>query len=111
MNWIPLSNEAELVKINELSFSSPQVIFKHSTRCSISGMAKSRLERSNDPNNIGFHLLDLLKCRSLSNKVAQDYDISHESPQILIIINGKCVYHESHSGIDMTGIVSHAKAA
>ena len=111
MNWITLSNEADLEKINKLSFTSPQVIFKHSTRCSISAMAKNRLERSEGPENLGFHLLDLIKYRSLSNQVAKDYNVYHESPQILTIIDGKCVYNESHSGIDMSGIIIHTKAA
>ncbi|MEO5647421.1 MAG: bacillithiol system redox-active protein YtxJ, partial [Chitinophagaceae bacterium] len=87
--------------IKEQSKSTPQVIFKHSTRCSISSMAKSRLERSSEPENMDFHYLDLIAHRSLSTKIADEFNVYHESPQVLVISNGECIYDESHSGISM----------
>ncbi len=104
MNWNDLENDVQLQELIDLSKTRPQVIFKHSTRCSISSMAKSRLERSDQPQTADFHFLDLIKQRSLSNKIAEVFAISHESPQILLIKNGDCVYEESHSGIDMADI-------
>ena len=111
MNWILLTDEAQLAELKNQSNNKPQIIFKHSTRCAISSMAKNRLERSPDPGNLSFYLLDLIKFRPISNKIAQDFKIYHESPQVLIIAKGECIYDESHSGIDMEDIVSHAKAA
>jgi bacillithiol system protein YtxJ len=104
MNWIPLSQEAQLDEIIANSNTVPQVIFKHSTRCSISSMAKNRLDRKEAPDGIKFYLLDLIKYRSLSNRIASDFGVSHQSPQVLVITNGKCIYNESHGGIDFDEI-------
>ena len=104
MNWIALTEEKQLQDINEQSSKQPVVIFKHSTRCSISSMAKSRLERENAPENALFYYLDLIKFRNISNKVAADYAVHHESPQVLLIKNGECVYEETHNGINMPDI-------
>ncbi len=108
MNWIPISDPAELDRIREKSFSKPQLIFKHSTRCSISSVAKARLERVEAPENIDFYYLDLLKFRNISNEVAESFTVPHESPQVLLIKNGECVYDESHGGIRMEEIVETA---
>ena len=110
MNWIEITNEAQLNDVRNLSKTKTQVIFKHSTRCSISSMAKSRLERGTTPENIDFYYLDLIKHRNISQKVAEDFDVSHESPQILMIKNGKCIYDESHSGITMNEIIDQSVA-
>jgi bacillithiol system protein YtxJ len=106
MNWIPLTTETQLSEIREASADKPVVIFKHSTRCSISAVAKSRLERAAAPEIISFYYLDLIKFRDLSNKIAADYEIPHESPQVLLIRNGACIYDESHSGISMDDLVA-----
>jgi bacillithiol system protein YtxJ len=105
MNWIDLNNSQQLAELKELSKARPQVIFKHSTRCSISTMAKSRLERNEQPETGDFYFLDLIKYRSLSDKIAEDFAVTHESPQVLLIKNTECVYEESHSGIQMDEII------
>jgi bacillithiol system protein YtxJ len=105
MNWIELNNAQQLADIKELSKARPQVIFKHSTRCSISTMAKSRLERNEQPQTSDFYFLDLIRYRSLSNQVAEDFAVTHQSPQILLIKNTECVYEESHSGIQMDELI------
>lgn len=110
MNWIDLNTIQQLADIKELSKTRPQIIFKHSTRCSISSMAKSRLERSKQPDAGDFYFLDLLKHRSISDQVAADFAVSHQSPQILLIKNTECVYEESHSGIQMDEIAEQIAA-
>ena len=109
MNWKPLTDESGLDDIKLRSADVPQVIFKHSTRCSISSMAKSRLERAGAPENIDFNYLDLIKYRDISHKIADDFRVEHESPQILLIRNGKCIYDESHTGISMSDIETQSK--
>ena len=104
MKWIDLTSANQLTEIKELSKSKVQVIFKHSTRCSISSMAKSRLERNEQPEGTDFYYLDLIKFRSLSDKIAEEFTVLHESPQVLLIKNTQCVYDESHNGIDMAEI-------
>ena len=109
MNWIILTDEHQLNSLKELSSQKAQLIFKHSTRCASSSMAKARLERSSQPNNIDFYFLDLVRYRRLSNKIADTFSVTHESPQVLLIKNGECVYEESHSGIQMAEIIEQAQ--
>ncbi len=111
MTWITLQTEQELNQLKQKSYTKPQIIFKHSTRCSISSVAKNRLERSLQPEELDFHYLDLIKYRPISAKIAEDFNVYHESPQILVIKSGECIYDESHSGIDMKEIVEQALAA
>jgi bacillithiol system protein YtxJ len=110
VNWKEFFDESGLEVIKKLSLEKPQVIFKHSTRCSISSMAKSRLERATTPDGIDFNYLDLIAHRNISNKIASDFNVEHASPQILIIKNGECVYDESHNAISMDEIVEVAEA-
>jgi bacillithiol system protein YtxJ len=111
MNWIMLTSAEQLNEIKELSQSKAQVIFKHSTRCGISTMAKSRLEREAPPEAADFYFLDLIRYRSLSDKIAEDFAVFHESPQVLLIKNKECVYDESHSGISMSEIAEQIAQA
>ena len=110
MNWIKLQSENQLDEIREKSTTRPQLIFKHSTRCSTSALVKSRLERTQPPDSIDFYYLDLISFRPVSNKVSDTFMIHHESPQVLLIRDGKCVYDESHMGINMDEI-AHASGA
>lgn len=99
MNWIPLQEESQLNTIIADSNTTPQVIFKHSTRCATSSMVKTRLDKNQAPDGINFYFLDLIKYRNISNKIAENFGIHHESPQVLVISDGKCIYNESHYGI------------
>ena len=108
MNWIQLTNEAQLTEITTKSNAKPQVIFKHSTRCSISSVALQRLQKSQQPDGFDFYFLDLLAHRPLSNKVAEVFGVHHESPQILVIKDGKCIFDESHLVISMKDILEMA---
>lgn len=110
MNWITLDSASQLDEIKERSKTKPQVIFKHSIRCSISSMAKNRLERSEQPADIDFYYVDLINNRGLSNTVAETFNVWHESPQVMVIKDGKCVYDESHSAIRMEDILEQAIA-
>ena len=111
MNWIVLTEERQLEEIKEKSEQQPVVIFKHSTRCSISSMAKNRLEREKPQGDVLFFFLDLVRYRAISNKIAADFRVHHESPQVLLIKNGECTYEESHNGISMQDITEQANVA
>lgn len=102
MNWQRLTDLAQLDAIDAASRESPVLIFKHSTSCGISRTAKDRLERawtSEDDARHTVYYLDLLRYRSISNAIALRYGVEHESPQVLVIVNGKCRYANSHFGI------------
>jgi bacillithiol system protein YtxJ len=111
MQWIDLANTQQIEDLKEKSKERPQVIFKHSTRCSISSMAKGRLERSEAPREADFYYLDLIAHRNLSSKIADEFKVHHESPQVLVIINGECVFDESHYAIDMEDIKQQLTSA
>lgn len=82
------------------------LIFKHSTRCSISAMAKNRFEREwVDNPKIPVYYLDLLKHRDISDAIADRLSVNHESPQVLVVKNGKCIYHASHNVISVKEIL------
>lgn len=101
MNWIDLTSENQLSDIISVSETQAVIIFKHSTRCSISVAAKGRLERNwgfSEHEVMAFYL-DLLQYRDISKKIADDFQVHHESPQLLLIKNGECTYSETHSGI------------
>ena len=104
MNWIQLNSLQQLDEIRQKSKDKPQVIFKHSTRCSVSSMAKNRLERKEFPKEADFYYLDLIANRNISLQIEEVFKVYHESPQVLVIKSGECIYDESHSGINMEEI-------
>ncbi|GAA4733802.1 bacillithiol system redox-active protein YtxJ [Flavisolibacter ginsenosidimutans] len=108
MNWNYLTDEGQLQEIISQSQTKPQVIFKHSTRCSISAVALQRMQKAKQPDGLDFYFLDLLAHRPLSNKVAEVFGVHHESPQVLLIKDGKCIFDESHLGISMNDLVAEA---
>jgi bacillithiol system protein YtxJ len=99
MNWIPLENLEQLSNIADAQGYS--VIFKHSTRCSVSMMAKKRFEHDWDsiPEGTPVYFLDLISYREVSNKIAEQFQVHHESPQLLLIKTGECIYETSHGEI------------
>ena len=104
MIWKNLEQFIAIEEIDKASFTHPILIFKHSTRCSISDVAKARLDKEENLNGVDFYYLDLIKHRDISNALAEKYNVHHESPQILLINKGECVYDESHIGITMAEI-------
>ncbi len=102
VNWIPLTELSQLNEIKEESKTIPVLILKHSTRCSVSLMAKNGLDRNWDveDDKIKTYYLDLLKFRPISNQIAEDFNVIHQSPQILLIKGGMCEYTATHSEIE-----------
>jgi bacillithiol system protein YtxJ len=99
--WNILKTEDDLQILKERSSTRPQVIYKHSSRCFVSSIVRSKLEKSTVPGEMDFHFLDLISYRPLSNKIAADFKVPHESPQVLVIRNNECIYDASHDNIDM----------
>ena len=102
-DWKELSEIEDLETIKEASFKKTQVLFKHSTRCSISSMAYNRLEKNWDQKSDAayFHYLDLIKYRNISDQIADIFSVIHQSPQMLVIKNGKCENSGSHNQVDV----------
>lgn len=99
--FIPLHESKQIQSIIEKSYEKPVAIFKHSTRCGISRMVFQRLTNSLTKNQFDIHLyyLDLLNYRTLSNSIAEEFKIIHESPQLLVIKDGNVLDSASHYSI------------
>lgn len=98
--WKNLTEEAQLDALVNESHQRPVFIFKHSTRCGISSMVLSRFESELEPtDDYGMYYLDLLAFRSLSDKVAERFQVWHQSPQLIVLKNGEVVHHSSHNSI------------
>ena len=84
----------------------PNIVFKHSPRCGISSMVLRRFEASKVFKNTkcNYWLLHVIENRRLSNALATDFNVRHESPQVLILFKGELVYHAAHSVIDANEI-------
>jgi len=109
LDWTPLTSEDHVRDITEnKSHSTYCVIFKHSTTCSLSAIAKHRMKdlTSASPKDFQFYYLDLLAYRPVSKFIADTYGVTHESPQILIIKNGKCIYDVSHLSINIDCVLN-----
>ena len=106
MNWHLLEHESQLDLIVKSSFEIPQILFKHSTRCSISRMALSKTERNWNfaETQVQPYFLDLIAHRNISNKIAEQFQIEHQSPQMLLIKNGKCIFSSTHNDINPTDL-------
>src|SRR4051812_1648688 len=107
MNWNKIDSEDILKRLDNESKEQKILIFKHSTRCSVSSMALNRLERKwndTDMQHIKPYFLDIIHHRTLSKQIAETYAVVHESPQLLIISKGKCIYETSHSDISYDSI-------
>lgn len=102
MSWTQLTDLGQLNEIIDLSSSKPVVIFKHSTRCSISRMALKQFENEFDlEEKVTPYFLDLLENRSISNEIATRFNVEHQSPQLILIKEGKAIYTVSHSDIQV----------
>nr|WP_294896175.1 bacillithiol system redox-active protein YtxJ [uncultured Pedobacter sp.] len=101
MNWITLDQADQLKSIK--ADAGYSVIFKHSTRCSISMMAKKRVDMDLDdlPETVKPYFLDLIAHREISNQIAELFQVHHESPQLLLIKDGECILDQSHGDISI----------
>lgn len=100
--WNILNEAKQLETILKESEEVPVLIFKHSTRCEIS---KSVLKTFEDvfkllETRLKLYYLDIWEYRTISNKIEKQFGVLHESPQVLIIKNGKSIYDASHYDID-----------
>lgn len=106
IEWKPLESVLQLESIIAESAQKPALIFKHSTRCGISRMVLKQFEANFAlENKVTPYFLDLLEHRDVSDAITQEFNVVHQSPQLLLIVEGKSVYDESHGEIDAGKIV------
>jgi bacillithiol system protein YtxJ len=108
-NWNPITTTQDVLTIIENSVEKPQIIFKDSVTCGISAYAKERLVSGNDLliAKADFNYLDLLSYRSVSNFIADELNVIHQSPQIIVLKNKEVVYRVSHHSIQPEEIAKY----
>ncbi len=107
IQWIPLEEREFIAHLAAKSFSHPCLIFKHSTRCMLSTIAKMRLEEDWPLNStpVQPYLLDIIAYPHISSAVSDYFSEFHESPQLLLIQNGECTYEASHQEISVEDLL------
>ncbi|MNU13256.1 hypothetical protein D3C71_12930 [compost metagenome] len=106
--WKTIKSEEDLEKAIKQSYENRVAIFKHSTSCFISKTVLKNLEKeieNSDEQNVSFYFLDLLAFRPISNKIAEDFGIRHESPQLIVFENGQPINNASHQDISLSQIL------
>lgn len=113
MKWSQLKSEHQIDELRKESKENHVLIFKYSSRCSLSQLAFDRLERNwKETEMLGVkpYFLDLITYREISNRIAHEFDVEHESPQVLLIENERSILDQSHMGIDYQGIKAAVKS-
>ena len=108
MAWKNLESTNDVDAAVKASHTKPQLIFKHSTRCSISTGAKFRMDGGLEElgERFDLHFLDLLQHRDISSFIASELGVPHESPQAIVIHEGKAVYNLSHFRIAPSALLA-----
>jgi bacillithiol system protein YtxJ len=104
--WKNMETEEDLAKAIENSYHHKIAIFKHSTRCFISKTVLRNFEKEIDnlDHKVELYYLDLLQHRPISNKISENLGIRHESPQLIVIEDGKVINSASHEDISTSQI-------
>lgn len=99
--WHEIEEMSTLDEMVETSMKQPVAILKHSTSCGISRMVLRQFEQNYDleGEQLKLYYLDLLRHRDISNKIASRFNVPHESPQLIVLMEGKVVYDASHGEI------------
>lgn len=106
--WKTIKSEEDLEKAIKESYENRVAIFKHSTSCFISKTVLKNFEKkieNSDEQNVSFYFLDLLAFRPISNKIAEDFGIRHESPQLIVFENGEPINNASHQDISLSQVL------
>lgn len=104
--WKKIETQKDLDIAVEKSFQQKVLIFKHSTRCFISKTVLKSFERQmeNSDKEQSYYFLDLIAHRDISNEIESRFDVTHQSPQLIALENGKAIYNASHQSIDLDKI-------
>jgi bacillithiol system protein YtxJ len=111
-DWKAITDNSQLVEIENESYNKPVVVFKNSSRCGISQSMLSIFQedmRQENTGGISFYLLDIVNNRSISASIAQQFNLQHESPQLLVIENGECTYYKNHWDISFSDMINYLK--
>ncbi|GAA3332810.1 bacillithiol system redox-active protein YtxJ [Ectobacillus funiculus] len=88
MTWKEITTLEEWDDILEKSTKRGQVILKHSTTCPVSANALKEYEHyleGSQNTNVDYTLVKVIESRAVSNKIAEDLNMKHESPQVIFL--------------------------
>lgn len=106
VDWNYLESMENLDAAEQLSHEKTVVLFKHSTRCSISRFVLKQFENTYDipADKMAIYFLDLIEYRPISNEIAERFEVMHQSPQMIVLKDGKSIYDSSHESIDANAL-------
>lgn len=101
--WKNIATEEDLENAVTESATKKVAIFKHSTSCFISKTVLKNFEKevANSENDVSYYFLDLIAHRNISNKIADQFGVTHQSPQLIVLEKGKAVKDASHQSISV----------
>lgn len=102
LDWKYLESMEDLDNAEKQSHEKLVVLFKHSTRCSISRFVLKSFESAYDipSEKMELYFLDLIEYRPISNEIAERFEVMHQSPQMIVLKEGKAIFNSSHESID-----------
>lgn len=105
--WNMLSEKDQVEEIVAASEKKPQLVYKHSHRCSICFLAKEQIEQVADEidEKVEMNFVNVVRCRPVSNELTNQTGVRHESPQVLLINKGEVVWHASHHAIQADAVL------
>lgn len=90
--FIELHEAHELDELLSQSGDQPVILFKHSNSCMISSRARRQMDKLEKP----VAMVIVQKARGLSNEIESRFSLPHETPQVLVVRNGKLAWSASH---------------
>lgn len=104
-----ITDSSQVALLIEASKDKPQLIYKHSHRCSVCFVAKGDLEMASEKikEYADMHFVNVVRNREASNEIASELNVRHESPQAILIDNGKVIWHGSHGSINTDALLEN----
>lgn len=96
----------QLETVWELSQEKPVLLFKQSTTCPVSAEAFEQFQTfiSENSTDLASFFVKVRETRPVSDEIAEKLDVRHQSPQILLIKDGKSKWDASHMKITVESI-------
>ena len=99
-SFFKIHDHAALENLLTDSTTKPVIVFKHSNACSISARAYREMEKVE-----GVNILEVQSARDVSQELANLTGIRHETPQVIILRDGKAVWNASHFDVKAADVM------
>lgn len=106
-----ITSSPEFAELLAESCQRKIIIFKHSTTCPISERAYQEVKAfiQNSKDDVLVVMIKVIESRPVSNQVANDLEVKHQSPQVLLLSNRKVLWHTSHQSVTKDNIIKALK--